>query len=82
MIRMHKEQHDYSKLGSVVKKFIQSLAGSKPIYTLSAQEARDVLSTVQKNTQVTLLPADIVDKTIPVGPEGFGAYSYCAPRKQ
>ncbi|MGB8467958.1 MAG: alpha/beta hydrolase [Candidatus Babeliales bacterium] len=67
---MTKKAHDYSMLGTTVKKFIQSLEGGKPIYTLTPQEARNVLINVQKNTPVTLLPADIEEKTIPVGPKG------------
>lgn len=47
---------------------INSQEGS-PIYELSPAEARKVLSKVQ-DVQVTKLPADIEEHTIPVGPRG------------
>jgi len=47
---------------------INSSEGS-PIYELSPTEARKVLSKVQ-DVNITKLPADIEDHTIPVGPRG------------
>lgn len=44
-------------------------SGGAPIYELSPEDARKVLSTVQ-NVHVTKLPADIEDHTISVGPKG------------
>jgi hypothetical protein len=37
--------------------FVDSLAGGKPIYTLSPEAARDVLAGAQKSVSVTLAPA-------------------------
>jgi acetyl esterase len=44
--------------------------GGPPIYTLSPQDARAVLSGLQANTPVKKLPADIENRTIPGGPNG------------
>lgn len=44
-------------------------SGGAPIYELSPEDARKVLSKVQ-DVHVTTLPADIEDHTIPVGPKG------------
>ncbi len=54
------------------RKFLESLnsSGGKQIYELSVEEARKLLSDVQAGTVVEKLPADIEDKTIPVGPSG------------
>ncbi len=54
------------------RKFLESLnsGGGKQIYELSVEEARKLLSDVQSGTVVEKLPADIEDKTIPVGPSG------------
>ncbi|HIH75514.1 MAG TPA: alpha/beta hydrolase [Methanosarcina sp.] len=43
--------------------------GGTPIYKLSPEDARKVLSDLQA-TEVTQLPADIEDFSIPAGPEG------------
>ena len=43
--------------------------GGTPIYELSPKDARQVLSDLQA-AEVTKLPADLEDLTIPVGPEG------------
>jgi acetyl esterase len=50
--------------------FIDSLAGAKPLYTLSPEAARDVLTSVQKSVPVTLAPASSEDRTLNVGPRG------------
>lgn len=44
-------------------------SGGSPIYELSPEDARKVLSKVQ-DINVTKLPSDIEDFTIPVGPKG------------
>jgi acetyl esterase/lipase len=49
--------------------FIDSLAGSKPINTLSYADARKVLEDAQA-VQVRKPPADVEDKVFPVGPTG------------
>src|SRR5689334_25439940 len=49
--------------------FIDSLAGSKPINTLSYADARKVLEDAQA-IQVRKPPADVEEKVFPVGPTG------------
>ncbi len=44
--------------------------GGPPLYTLSPAEARNVLVSVQKSVNITKLPADSQDRTIPGGPTG------------
>jgi acetyl esterase len=58
-------------LEPTTQKFIDALtaAGGPPIYTLTPDAARDVLSGAQK-VPVTKLPASIKDTTFPVGPTG------------
>lgn len=41
-----------------------------PLYTLSPEQARDVLSGLQVSIPVKKLPADIEDRTVPGGPNG------------
>lgn len=53
--------------------FISSLAGSKPIYTLTPQQARDLLHGAQSAplpAGITLPAVDNTDRTLPVGPTG------------
>jgi acetyl esterase len=50
--------------------FVSSLAGAAPLYTLTPDAARDVLSGVQKSVRVTLPAASIHDRELPVGPTG------------
>src|SRR5216683_2231791 len=52
--------------------FLKSLEalGGPPLYTLSPADARNVLVSVQKSSNVTKLPADIQDRAIPGGPTG------------
>ena len=50
--------------------FVDSLAGGKPIYTLSPEAARDVLAGAQKSVSVTLAPASAEDRVLDVGPKG------------
>lgn len=58
-------------LESKTQTFIDALAaqGGEPIYQLSYQDARQVLESAQ-SIAVTKLPADIEEKTLPVGPSG------------
>jgi acetyl esterase len=44
--------------------------GGPPIYTLTPEKAREVLSTLQASVPVQKLPADIENRTIPHGPDG------------
>lgn len=56
-------------LEPTTQKFIDSLAGSTPIYKLTPDGARKVLHDAQSGP-VTLSPASIEDRTLPVGPKG------------
>jgi acetyl esterase len=58
------------QLEPVTQAFIDSLAGATPIYTLSPDAARDVLTGVQKSVKVTLAPASSEDRVLNVGPKG------------
>lgn len=50
--------------------FVDSLAGGKPIQTLTPVEARAVLSNVQKAANVKLADVQIKDVALPIGPTG------------
>src|SRR2546426_11375853 len=53
------------------KAFLESIPGGDPkIFKLSVKDARAVLTSAQAGVNVTKLPADIKDLTIPVGPKG------------
>ena len=56
-------------LEPATQKFIDSLAGSKPIYTLRPQAARGVLLSAQSGP-VALAPVSAEDRVLPVGPTG------------
>ncbi|MBB3309299.1 acetyl esterase [Rhizobium sp. BK196] len=56
-------------LEPTTQKFIDSLAGSKPIYTFSPADARNILSGAQKG-DVKKLAAQEEDKVIKAGPTG------------
>lgn len=56
-------------LEPTTQKFIDSLAGSKPIYTFSPADARNILAGAQKG-DVKKLAAQEEDKVIKVGPTG------------
>ncbi|HEU4994072.1 MAG TPA: alpha/beta hydrolase [Gemmatimonadaceae bacterium] len=60
-------------LEPTTQKFIDSLAGAKPLYTMTPAAAHAVLTDLQKKPLppgVTLRPADIKDVVWPVGPTG------------
>jgi len=61
-------------LEPATQKFIDSLAGSKPIYTLSPQAARGVLLSAQSGP-VALAPVSAEDRVLPVGPNRQDAHS-------
>ncbi|MEG6507433.1 alpha/beta hydrolase [Methyloligella sp. 2.7D] len=67
---MSKTQEAIERLEPQTRKFIDSLAGATPIYTLSPEEARGVLAGAQKSVEVTLAPADVEDRTLDIGPTG------------
>lgn len=54
-----------------IKTFLEDLNSQSgpPLYELSIEDARNVLLDTQK-VEVTKLPADIEDRTIPAGPDG------------
>lgn len=56
-------------LEPVTQAFVDDLSGGKPISSLTPNEARAVLSSVQQ-TQVTLADVTTKDVTLPVGPTG------------
>ncbi len=58
-------------LEAQTKGFLDAVAaaGGPPLYTLTPEQARDVLENVQK-IDVKKLPADIMDVAFPVGPTG------------
>jgi acetyl esterase len=56
-------------LEPVAQRFIDSLAGSPPLSTLSPDAAHKVLTDLQAKP-VAMRPADIEDTTWPVGPTG------------
>ncbi|HEX8272461.1 MAG TPA: alpha/beta hydrolase [Longimicrobiaceae bacterium] len=58
-----------SRLEPIAQAFIDSLAGSPPLWSLSAEAAHAVLTDLQSQP-VPLLPADIEDTEWPVGPTG------------
>ena len=59
-----------TQLEPTTQAFIDSLAGAKPIYTLSPKAARDVLAGAQKSVSVTLAPASSEDRILKIGPTG------------
>ncbi|HET7410125.1 MAG TPA: alpha/beta hydrolase fold domain-containing protein, partial [Paracoccaceae bacterium] len=57
-------------LDPVTRAFIDGLAGSPPIYTLSPDAARALLSGAQKSVEVPLPEVSGEDRVLMVGPEG------------
>jgi acetyl esterase len=64
--------HNYTGVEQKTKAFLESLLeqDGPPIYTLSPQEARAVLSNLQAAAPVAILPADIENRIIAGGPNG------------
>jgi acetyl esterase len=62
----------YSEIEQNARALLNNLQqqGGPPIYTLSPDNAREVLSKLQANVPVQKLPADIENHTIPDGPDG------------
>jgi acetyl esterase len=60
-----------ARLDPPTQKFVDALqaAGGPPLYTLSPVDARKVLDDAQA-VEVTKLPADVTERTIPGGPAG------------
>ncbi len=65
------ETYNYSTVEKNTKLFLEKLqqSGGPPLYTLTPTEARKVLSGLQA-APVEKLPAEIENKSIPVGPNG------------
>ena len=65
------ESSNYPTVENNTKLFLQKLqqSGGPPLYTLTPTEARNVLSGLQAGP-IEKLPAEIVNKTIPGGPNG------------
>lgn len=63
--------HTIELLEPATREFVENVnkQGGTPIYKLSPEEARKVLSDLQA-AEVTKLPADIEDLNLPVGPDG------------
>jgi acetyl esterase len=63
--------HDYTRVEQNTRAFLESLQKSSgpPIYKLSPEQARNVLSSVQA-APIEKLEADIEDRSIPGGPNG------------
>ena len=62
--------YNYTGLEQNTKAFLENLQRNPgaPLYTLSPEDARAVLSGLQANSPVQKLPADIENRTIPGGP--------------
>jgi acetyl esterase len=62
----------YSEIEQNARALLNNLQqqGGPPIYTLSPDNAREVLSKLQANVPVQKLPADVENHTIPDGPDG------------
>src|SRR5262245_49855723 len=58
------------QLEPTTQAFINSLAGSTPIYTLSPEAARNVLAGAQRSAAVTLETTQSKDSVLNVGPKG------------
>jgi acetyl esterase len=65
------ETYNYSTVEKNTKLFLEKLqqSGGPPLYTLTPTEARKVLSGLQA-APVEKLPAEIENKSIPIGPNG------------
>jgi acetyl esterase len=63
---------NYTGVEQKTRAFLETLQrqGGPPIYTLSPEEARAVLSNLQAATPVAMPRADIENHTIPGGPNG------------
>src|SRR5207302_8027916 len=64
--------HRVMQLDPHILDFLKGLEaqGGPPLYTLSPADARLVLVSIQRSVNVTKLPADSEDRTIPGGPTG------------
>jgi acetyl esterase len=64
--------YNFTGVEQNTRTFLENLQkqGGPPIYTLSPQNARPVLSGLQANTPVKKLPAEVENRKIPGGPNG------------
>jgi len=77
-----KDIHRYTTVEQKTQKFLEFLQQNSgaPLYTLTPEEARDVLSSLQ-STSVQKLPADIEHQSIPNGPNGEISIKIIRPSK-
>jgi acetyl esterase len=63
--------NQYSELEQNTRALLNNLQqqGGPPIYTLTPDKAREVLSGLQANSPVEKLPAKVENRTIPGGPD-------------
>jgi acetyl esterase len=61
---------NYTTVAQEAQTFLESLIGAPPIYTLSPEEVRSTLSGLQADYLVTIPPADVENRTIPIGENG------------
>jgi len=61
---------DAQQLEPSTQIFVDSLEGARPLYTLTPEGARSVLSTVQRSVTVSLLDVASQDRVLEVGPDG------------
>ena len=62
--------YNYTGIDPTTRAFLEKTDTGPPIYTLTPQKARAVLSGLQASYPVQKLPADIENRTIPGGPNG------------
>jgi acetyl esterase len=67
---MHKGIPHPAELDPATQQFVDSLAGGKPLATLSPTEARAVLTNLQASETTKAPAVDIKDVALPVGPSG------------
>ena len=77
-----KNIHHYTTVEQKTQKFLEFLQQNSgtPLYTLTPEEARDVLSSLQ-STSVQMLPASIEHQSIPNGPNGEISIKIIRPSK-
>jgi acetyl esterase len=72
---------NHDGLEKLTRAFLDDLQekGGPPIYTLSPEKARAVLSGLQASIPVKMLPAEIENRTIPGGPGGHTSITIVRP---
>ena len=82
MDRSSTNAQKYANVEQKTRAFLENLQeqGGPPIYTLSPKEARTVLSNLQASVRIEKLPADIENRSIPVGPTGNTSITIVRPQ--